>query len=68
MSTEIIAIAVGLVITWLIFAWVIKVLKASISTALMIMLILLMLQIFLGITYQEIWQDFNQFVRQFLSQ
>ena len=68
MSTEIIALAVGIIITWLIFAWVIKVLRASISTALIIMLILFVLQISLGITYQQIWQNLNQFVRQLLSQ
>lgn len=65
MSTEIIAIAIGIVITWLLFTWIVKVLKASISTAVMIVILLLGLQFFLGIHYEEVWQELVRVVREF---
>jgi ACR3 family arsenite efflux pump ArsB len=67
MSPEIIAIAAGIILTWLIFTWLVKVLKASISTAFAIGLILLGLQFFFGIHYQQIWQDLTQIIQQILS-
>ena len=67
MSTEIIAIAVGLIIAWLIFTWMVQVLKASVSTAFTIGILLLVLQIFFGIHYEQILQEFNKIAQHFLS-
>jgi predicted PurR-regulated permease PerM len=67
MSPEIVAIAVGIILTWLIFTWLVKVLKASLSTALTIAFLLFVLQFFFGIHYQQIWQDLTQVIQQILS-
>ena len=66
----IVLIASGLV-AWLIFTWSLKVLKASLSTALMIAVLALILQIFLGISFEQVWQElvkYAQIVWEFLSQ
>jgi hypothetical protein len=57
MSVELIIVIASVVITWLIFTWLIKVLKASLSTAITIAAILLILQLVFGIQYQTIWQE-----------
>lgn len=68
MFTEIIAIIVGIIITWLVFTWAIQVLKTSISTAIAIAVILLILQLVFGVGYREIWQELERLIQQFLSQ
>lgn len=67
MSPEIIAIAVGLVILWLLLTWVFKVLKVSISTIVMIGLILIILQVGFGIKHQQLWQELSQFIQKFMN-
>jgi predicted PurR-regulated permease PerM len=57
MPIELIILLASLVITWLVFTWLIKVLKASIGTAIAIAAIVLILQIIFGINNQEIWQQ-----------
>jgi hypothetical protein len=54
MSIELIVTIAAIVITWLIFTWAIKVLKASITTALTVAIILIALQLFFGIQSQQI--------------
>ena len=71
MSTDFIVIIAAILIAWLIFTWSIKVLKASISTALSIAIIALILQIFLGIGWEEVWQQlvqFSQTIGQFFTE
>lgn len=71
MPVDLIVIIAAIVVAWLIFTWSIKVLKASISTALSIALIALILQIFLGIGFEEVWQKLIQFaqtVKEFFTQ
>ena len=68
MSTEIIAIAVGIVLVWLIFTWLIKVFQASVSAILSITIVLLILRIFFGIQHQQIWQELTQIWQRFFSQ
>ena len=71
MPEDLIVIIAAIVVAWLIFTWSIKVLKASISTALSIALIALILQIFLGIGFEEVWQKlilFAQTVKEFFTQ
>ena len=60
MSVEIIILIAVMLISWLVFTWLIKVLKASISTALAIAIIVLILQLVFGIGFQEVWQQIIQ--------
>ncbi len=66
MSVELIAIAAGIIITWLLFTGIIKILKTSVTTALTIAVILLLIQVLFGIRYQQVWQELNQLVQDFL--
>ena len=66
MSIEIITIIAGAIITWILFTWFIKVFQASIKTAITIALILFCLQIFFGIRYQQVWQEFSKLVLELL--
>ena len=71
MPVNLIVIIAAIVVAWLIFTWLIKILKASITTALTIAVIALTLQIFLGIGFEEVWQELIQFsktVWQFFAQ
>ena len=60
MPLELIIFLAALVVAWLIFTWLLKVAKASISTALAIAVIVLMLQLIFGIGPQELWQQVTQ--------
>ncbi len=66
MSIEIITVIAGVIITWLIFTWFIKVFQASLKTALTIAIILFCVQMFFGIRYQEIWQELSKLVQELL--
>ena len=66
MSIELITVIAGVIITWLIFTWFIKVFHASLKTALTIAIILFFLQMFFGIRYQEIWQELSKLVQDLL--
>jgi hypothetical protein len=57
MPIELIIVIGALLVTWLVFTWVIKVLKASISTAIAIAGIVLILQLAFGIGPDRIWQQ-----------
>lgn len=57
MPIELIILLASLLITWLVFSWLIKVVKASLSTALAIAAVVLVLQIVFGINNQQIWQQ-----------
>ncbi len=67
MSPEIITIAVGLVILWLLLTWVFKVVKVSISTIFMIGLILIILQVAFGIKHQQLWQELTQLIQSLIK-
>jgi len=67
MSIELITIIAGVIITWLIFTWFIKVFQASLKTALTIAIVLFCLQMFFGIRYQQIWQEFSKLVEELLT-
>lgn len=71
MPVNLIVIVAAVIVAWLIFTWLIEVLKASISTAFTIAIIALILQIFLGIGFDQVWQALEQFaeaVWQFFKQ
>ncbi len=57
MPVELIVIIAAIIIAWVIFTWLIKVIKASITTAVTIAAIALILQIFLGIGYEEVGRE-----------
>ncbi|MGL5080181.1 MAG: hypothetical protein ACRC8A_01710 [Microcoleaceae cyanobacterium] len=54
---ELIILLAALLISWLVFTWLVKVLKASINTALSIAAIVLVLQLLFGIGPQELFQQ-----------
>ncbi len=64
---QVITIIAGVIITWLLFSWFLKVIQTSIKTALTIGLILFCLQIFLGIKYQQVWQELSKLVPELLT-
>ena len=64
MPLEIITVAIGITISLLVFSLVLKILRASLATALMIGAILLTLQFFFGIHYAQVWQEMNPVIEQ----
>ena len=65
MSLELISIAAGIVITWLLLIAIIKILKTSLTTILTIAVILFLIQIVFGIKSQDIWQQFQNIIENF---
>ena len=66
MPVQLIAIAAGIVISWLLFTALIRVLKIGITTALTVAVILLLIQILFGINYEQILQEMEQLLQKFL--
>lgn len=60
MPIELVIIIAAMVVSWLVFTWLIKVVKASVNTAFAIAIILLILQLLFGIGPQEIWQQITE--------
>ena len=56
MSTTVILLVAALIVTFLVFTWLIKVVKATIQTALTIAIIVLILQLIFGIGPSQLWQ------------
>ncbi|MGF1512738.1 MAG: hypothetical protein ACFB5Z_03450 [Elainellaceae cyanobacterium] len=48
----------ALIISFFIFTWLIRVVRATVSTAITIALIALVIQLLFGIGPQELWQQF----------
>jgi hypothetical protein len=57
MSLELIILIGALVVTWLVFQWLIKVVKASVGTAVAIAIVVLILQLAFGIGPQQLWEQ-----------
>lgn len=57
MGLDLLVLIAAIIIAWLVFTWLIKVVKTSINTAVIIALIILLLQLFFGIGPQEVWQQ-----------
>lgn len=60
----------AIIITYLVFNWLIKVIKASFNTAISIALLVLFLQLFFGIEPEKLWQqliDLPDAVRSFVT-
>ncbi|MBE9167827.1 hypothetical protein IQ238_09950 [Pleurocapsales cyanobacterium LEGE 06147] len=63
MPAELIVLVTAIVIAWLIFTWLIRVVKVSITTAITIAAIVLFLQVVFGIGYQEVWQQLVRLIQ-----
>ncbi|MGK7874259.1 MAG: hypothetical protein AB4426_13380 [Xenococcaceae cyanobacterium] len=57
MPIELIILIAAIIVAWLVFTWLLKVIKASINTAFAIAIIVLILQLVFGIGFQELWQQ-----------
>jgi hypothetical protein len=58
---EVIILIAAIVISWLAFTALLKVLKTTVTTAITIGVIILILQILFGITYLDLWHQILQF-------
>ncbi|MBT9315752.1 hypothetical protein [Leptothoe spongobia] len=61
---EIVVVIGAIIISVLVFTWLIKVVKATLKTAFLAALILLGLQIFFGVGPEAIWDTIRDFVGQ----
>jgi predicted PurR-regulated permease PerM len=57
MPIKLILVIAAIIVAWLVFTWLVKILKTSIKTALSIAAIVLLLQLVFGIGSQELWQE-----------
>ncbi|MBD1897134.1 hypothetical protein [Coleofasciculus sp. FACHB-129] len=60
MPVDLIILIAALIVSWLVFTLLIKVVKASIGTAILIAAVVLVLQLFFGIDPQHLWQQITQ--------
>jgi hypothetical protein len=58
---NLILLMAAIVVTFLVFTWLVKVMKATIGTALLIAAIVLVAQLLFGIGPGQIWQQVSQF-------
>jgi hypothetical protein len=70
MPINLIVLVASLLIIWLVFNWITKVMKASVTTAFIIIVIVMALQITLGISPQQLWNQilsFPKLIRELLN-
>lgn len=60
MPVELIILIAALVVSWLVFTALIKVVKTTVTTAIAIAGIILILQLVFGIGYQDLWEQITQ--------
>lgn len=60
MPTDLIILIAALIVSWLMFTALIKVVKTTFSTAIAIAVIVLVLQLVFGINPQDLWQQITQ--------
>lgn len=60
MPTDLLILIAALIVSWLIFTALIKVLKTTVSTAIAIAAIVLVLQLAFGVNPQDLWQQITQ--------
>lgn len=60
MPVELIILIAALIVSWLVFTALIKVVKTTVTTAIAIAGIILTLQLVFGIGYQDLWQQISQ--------
>ncbi|MBP0019749.1 MAG: hypothetical protein J7647_19620 [Cyanobacteria bacterium SBLK] len=57
MPIELIILIAAIIVAWLVFTWLIKIVKVSLKTALAIAAIVLILQIVFGIGPRDLWEQ-----------
>ena len=57
---ELIIIIAAVIISWIDFTWLVKVVKASIATIIILTIIVLLLQLLFGVDPSELWQQITQ--------
>jgi hypothetical protein len=65
MPIELLITAAAVVVSFLLLTWLVKVVKATLGTAIKVALLALLLQVFLGIGPQVIWNRIMEFIQQF---
>lgn len=60
---NLVLIVAALVITFLVFTWLVKVVKATIGTAIAIAILVLVLQLVFGIGPAQVWQPISEGLR-----
>jgi hypothetical protein len=60
MPVELIILIAAIVVSWLVFTALIKIVKTTATTAIAIAGIILVLQLVFGIGYQDLWQQITQ--------
>ena len=60
MPIELIILIAALILSWVVFTALIKVVKTTVSTAITIAAIVLVLQLVFGIGPQDLWQQITQ--------
>ncbi|MFP4220318.1 MAG: hypothetical protein ACLFM4_13435 [Phormidium sp.] len=60
MPTELITLIAALVLAWLVFTWLIRVIQTTLSTALSVAAIVLLLQLVFGIDPTALWQEIQR--------
>lgn len=60
MPVELIILVAAVIVSWLVFTALIKIVKTTVTTALAIAAIVLVLQIVFGVIPQELWQQIIQ--------
>ena len=60
MPAQLIILIAALIVSWLLFTALIKVVKTTVSTAITIAAIVLVLQLAFGIAPQDLWQEITQ--------
>ena len=60
MLLDLIVIIAALIVSWLIFNWLIKVVNVTVKTAIAIAFCVLVLQLAFGIAPVELWQQITQ--------
>lgn len=60
MPIDLLILIAALIISWLIFTALIKVVKTTVSTAIAIAAIVLVLQLAFGVNPQDLWQQITQ--------
>lgn len=60
MPLDLIIFVAALIVAWLAFNWLLKVVKTTLSTAIAIAAIVLVLMLFFGVQPGELWQQITQ--------
>ncbi len=60
MPLELIILIAAIVVSWLVFTALIKIVKTTVTTAIAIAGIILILQLVFGIGYQDLWEQITK--------